>query len=78
MVPAFTFLVKILFYPAVRPAMPYDVTYKKMTAFFLMLHNEQVRALLHRTVVVSGLVFVMGRVGVFCEVQTELSICHTQ
>jgi len=36
-----------------------------------MLHNEQVRALLNRTVVV-GLVFVMGRVGVFCDVQTEL------
>jgi hypothetical protein len=36
-----------------------------------MLHNANVRALLNRTFV-NGLVFVMGGVDVFCEVQTEL------
>jgi hypothetical protein len=43
-----------------------------MITFFMMLHNTKVCAVPHRTVVVNGLVFVMGSVDVVCEVLTEL------
>jgi hypothetical protein len=71
--PALSFLVKILFYPAEgsSSAMPYGITYKKIT-FCMMLHNAKVCAVLHRIIVVNVLVFVMGSVDVVCEVQTEL------
>jgi hypothetical protein len=49
--------------------MSHGVTFKK-TIFFLMLHNTKICSVLHRTVV-NGLVFVMGSVDVFCELQTE-------
>ena len=56
---------------AVRCAMSHGVIYKKTVLLFLILSNANARAVLHRTVVINELVFVMGSVDVFCEVQTE-------
>jgi hypothetical protein len=51
--------------------MSHGVIYKKTVLLFLILSNANARAVLHRTVVINELVFVMGSVDVFCEVQTE-------
>ena len=51
--------------------MPHGVTHKKTILFFLMLSNAKLSAVLHRTNVINELVFVMGSMDVFCEVQTE-------
>jgi len=51
--------------------MPHGVTRKKTLLFFLMLSNAKLSAVLHRKLVISELVFVMGIMDVFCEVEAE-------